>query len=328
MSSSVSVERLLELYQQEKSVHKVGKIVGLNGDTVHHKLVSAGYKLRNSKWSEWEISALKAYYADTPDRDFCLEDAAKIIGRGRMPVALKANELGLCNGKRANSQRHTENMSKAKKIQWKDKDHPRGMAGKKHSAETRSKLGKISKDRWLVDKTFEVGNFSDASRQKSSDRMMRRQADPASGLRHGYSRGKGGRRADLGGRHFRSSWEANYARYLCWLQVQGEITKWEFEPDTFWFDAIKRGVRSYLPDFKVWPKDGGEPYYVEIKGYMDAKSRTKLKRMKKYHPNVTVKLVDAKLYKILDSRMRSVILGWEGGTRVLPKHITSLPPSQ
>ena len=120
-----------------------------------------------------------------------------------------------------------------------------------------------------------------------------------------------GRRPDLSDVYFRSSWEANYARYLRDEVTLGRILRWEFEPDTFWFEAIRRGVRSYLPDFKVWPIDGGAPYYVEIKGYMDAKSATKIKRMAKYHPTIVLKVVDAKLYKILDARCRDRIPFWE-----------------
>ena len=61
---------------------------------------------------------------------------------------------------------------------------------------------------------------------------------------------------------------------------QGEILKWEYEPETFWFEKIKRGVRTYTPDFKVTEKDGSIIFH-EVKGYMDARSKTKLKRMKK-----------------------------------------------
>lgn len=316
-SLNIETERLWSIYLDLGSVHKVGEQVGLSGDTVHQRFVKAGYKLRNPRWTEWELSTLRAYYADTADEDFLLEDAARLVGRDRIAVALKASRLGLGVRDRSKSTEAISRLSESIKQAWRHRGHPRGMAGKKHSGETRLRLGQASRARWLTDKTFGIGLFSDAARQRLSDSMQARQANPESNLRRGYSRGKAGRREDIGNRHFRSSWEANYARYLCWLQGQGQIAKWEFEPDTFWFDAIKRGVRSYLPDFKVWPADGGDPYYVEIKGYMDAKSRTKLKRMKKYHPNVTIKLVDAKSYKILDNRMRGVIPGWEGGTRVL-----------
>src|SRR5687768_3513242 len=84
-------------------------------------------------------------------------------------------------------------------------------------------------------------------------------------------------------KYFRSRWEANYARYLEWLKTNGEIVSWTHEPKTFWFEKIKRGTRSYLPDFCVIEKNGKEVYY-EVKGYMDSKSKTKIKRMAKYYP--------------------------------------------
>lgn len=123
---------------------------------------------------------------------------------------------------------------------------------------------------------------------------------------------KGGKRADLGGRYFRSGWEANWARYLNWLVKHKRLLKWEFEPDTFEFAGIKRGTRFYTPDFKVWPIDGGEPYYQEVKGYLDAKSKTRAKRMKKYHPAVRVDLVDKAVYLPVAKSMRGIIKEWEG----------------
>lgn len=97
--------------------------------------------------------------------------------------------------------------------------------------------------------------------------------------------------------YFRSGWEVNYARYLQWLQEKGQILNWEHEPKTFWFEKIRRGTRSYLPDFKVTKLDGSH-YWVEVKGYMDSKSVTKIKRFKKYYPEETLQIVDADwLYK-------------------------------
>jgi hypothetical protein len=125
-----------------------------------------------------------------------------------------------------------------------------------------------------------------------------------------YSRAKRGRRSDLGDIFFRSAWEANYARFLVWQQAQGLIRKWEHEPETFWFEKIKRGVRSYLPDFRVTAIDGSV-YYVEIKGWMDAKSRTKLARMARYHPSVDLRIVDAKAYREIERKLSPAIPHWE-----------------
>jgi len=123
-----------------------------------------------------------------------------------------------------------------------------------------------------------------------------------------HGSGKGGRREDLG-IYVRSSWEANYARYLNFLVAHDQLIKWEYEPDTFWFEGIKRGTRSYTPDFKLYEKNG-DIKYIEVKGYMDAKSATKLKRMKKYHPGVVIELVQGKEMKEIKNKVGSLI-AWE-----------------
>lgn len=120
---------------------------------------------------------------------------------------------------------------------------------------------------------------------------------------HPYSRAKRGVREIGGKQHFfRSRMEANYARYLVFSGIQ-----WEFEPTTFWFDGIKRGVRSYTPDFFLPVTN----VYIELKGWMDKKSLTKLKRMKKYHPSVVVQLVDWKQYQAIQKTVGKIIKDWE-----------------
>ena len=150
---------------------------------------------------------------------------------------------------------------------------------------------------------------SDSHRQKLSDRMIMLQKQGT--LRKNYSRGKQGRREDLNNTFFRSSWEANYARYLNYLMLKNIIHYWEYEPDTFWFEEIKRGTRSYLPDFKIWDTTDSVPYYVEVKGWMDDKSKTKLQRMKKYYPSIRVDIVGAKEYKELHKKLSGFIDNWE-----------------
>ena len=121
---------------------------------------------------------------------------------------------------------------------------------------------------------------------------------------------RGGKREDLGGLYVRSSWEANYCRYLNWLVEIGQIVSWEFEPDTFEFVGIKRGTRFYTPDFKIVNSDGSIEYH-EVKGYMDAKSKTKLKRMKKYYPDVKLIVIDSDAYKALARDVKNFITNWE-----------------
>lgn len=102
---------------------------------------------------------------------------------------------------------------------------------------------------------------------------------------------------EIGGKKifFRSGWEVKYAVYLQFLKESHAIKEWEHEPKTFWFDEIKRGVRSFLPDFRVTREDGTQ-YWVEVKGYMDPKSRTKIKRFGKYYPDEKLYIADKKWF--------------------------------
>lgn len=119
-----------------------------------------------------------------------------------------------------------------------------------------------------------------------------------------------GRRPDLNNQRFRSRWEANWARYLNFLQQQGQVTKWAYEIDEFWFHAVKRGQRQYLPDFKVWLPDGRVVYH-EVKGYMDRISRVKLNRMRQYYPDVEIQIIDRERYRAVERQLASIIPHWE-----------------
>lgn len=88
-----------------------------------------------------------------------------------------------------------------------------------------------------------------------------------------YQYTKTGHRKDIN-LNVRSSWEANFVRILNLYKIE-----FEFEPTVFPF-PIKRGTKGYTPDFLL--KRNNE--WVEIKGYLDDKSKIKLKRFKRYFP--------------------------------------------
>lgn len=89
-----------------------------------------------------------------------------------------------------------------------------------------------------------------------------------------YQYTKTGYRKDID-MNVRSSWEANFVRVLKIYKID-----FEFEPTVFSF-PIKRGTRGYTPDFLL----NRNHDWVEIKGYLDDKSKIKLKRFKRYYPD-------------------------------------------
>jgi hypothetical protein len=109
--------------------------------------------------------------------------------------------------------------------------------------------------------------------------------------------------------YLKSRWEKRYCLYLSFMKKHDHIVDYWYEPDTFWFDGIKRGTNNYKPDFKVqFPS--GKMEYFEVKGYMDAKSKTKIKRMAKYHPNVVLRVIDKDWFKNGARMLKNVLPDW------------------
>lgn len=95
---------------------------------------------------------------------------------------------------------------------------------------------------------------------------------------------------------FRSGWEYNCCLWLDSLKI-----KWEYEPTRFKFTKIKSGTISYTPDVyipKYKPtKHNGLPelnrssIYIEIKGWISAQDKTRIRRFKRYYPEEFALLV-------------------------------------
>lgn len=84
---------------------------------------------------------------------------------------------------------------------------------------------------------------------------------------------KTGYRNDIG-MNVRSSWEANVVRVMNIYKID-----FQFEPTVFSF-PVKRGTKGYTPDFFLTRNSD----WIEVKGYLDDKSKIKLKRFKRYYP--------------------------------------------
>lgn len=299
-------EAIAESYARLKSVHKVGRELCMTHSLVHRRLAKMGV-IESRHYSHDELERLKTDY-EVYASVGRLDDLAALMGRSKTKLCRKASELGLTDGSRSKPWM-TEQQTGTQK--WRDKPHPRGALGLIHSDETRLVLSEKSRLNWATMKAFGTGNMSPENLQKMSDRQTAFCASrPAS---NNYSRTKGGYRDDLGAdNYFRSSWEANYARYLNLLIKMKVIESWAYEPETFWFLTIKRGVRSFRPDFLVQYRNEKSPVYVEVKGWMDAKSKTKIARFKKYYPQHRLEVVGEKEYRSLAAKWRSAIPSWEG----------------
>lgn len=123
---------------------------------------------------------------------------------------------------------------------------------------------------------------------------------------------------EIGGRRIyaRSSWESNTAKWLNFLCETGALKSWAHEAKTYWFAGIKRGVVSYLPDFEIVELTGTLKV-VETKGHLDARSITKLKRMKKYHPNVPIVLVGKASHQALADKIGAEFVSYRGLVRTV-----------
>lgn len=131
----------------------------------------------------------------------------------------------------------------------------------------------------------------------------------------GARRSVGGKRESLGGLYVRSSAEQRYASYLNFLKERGEIASWAYEAHTFSFVRVTRGTRDYTPDFRVEYPDGHHEW-LEVKGYMDPKSATRLKRMAKYFPNEVVRVIDSAWFaEARRSGLAGLVPGWERGEK-------------
>lgn len=267
-------------------------------------------------WTDAEVSTLRAAYAavrrGTP---VDLDAIARSIGKSRHSVAMKASRLGISKptaGQPRPSRARFKSdedrrafKSAITKERLQANGHPRGMAGKKHSTETKEQLGLISRDRWLFmseDQKSEM--ILKGLKTKRSNGTPIVPQTPRGTWKAGW-REIGGQR-----KYFRSRWEANYARYLEWLRIQGQIASWEHEPETFWFESIRRGVRSYLPDFRVTENSGASAYH-EVKGWMDSRSKTTIRRFRKYYPNEILIVIDTKAYRAIERKAAGLIGGWE-----------------
>ena len=299
---------------------ELGQAVDRSPHAIRSRLSTLGLT-GGQRFTDEDRAAIRLAYEGAGDKLFDLAALAHSLNRRKESVSREARKMGLTikgrtlpNGRKDRSmfkgdeRALSEHRSRKAKERLDRNGHPRGMAGKKHTDETKEKLGRISVERWQKMTQSE----REAQTNKAVITRIKNGSGPPKVKRGTWAAGW----REIGDRriYFRSRWEANYARYLDWLRARGDIEEWEYEPVTFWFEKIRRGVRSYKPDFRVREKNGAVVFH-EVKGWMDARSRTALKRMAKYYPEETVILIEAASYKSIKRTMHRMIEGWEYGNR-------------
>ena len=290
-------QQIISSYNITKSVWKTGEQLGMCGQSIYERLKKLGVDTCD-KWSEDELAQIhEAYRAGRVN----LQLLSEALGRSKAAVACKADELGLTaqRGKHKRSAEACINNGKVASKRIKRNGHPRGMLGKKHTEEVKDRISKAGMGRVI--------------KEEQIIKMLKtREKNGSMAPNHSGRKWKAAWR-EIGGRLIfaRSRWEANYARYLEWLKVNKQIQEWEHEPQTFWFEKIKRGCRSYLPDFRVTSNESNVEYH-EVKGWMDDRSKTKIKRMAKYHPSVRLLIFDSKWFKKNSRKLALIIPNWEG----------------
>lgn len=317
--NSAREQKLRELHGT-MPIPLIAEALGTTRAAVRKRITVLGIRKRFDGYTENEIAAIRSTYEGvTSGEEINLDALCEQLGRSKASVCQQARHLGLTHigrpkkretkpprlPKHSTQEERNAAVSKAARERYALGLHPRGMLGKKHTQQVKDRLRQTS--------VAAAAAMTADQRSERATKMMRTKLvryGRVASIGDGRGSWKAGWREIADKRHyFRSRWEANYARYLQWLKARGDILDWEYEPETYWFEAIKRGVRSYLPDFRVHELNGAKILH-EVKGWMDARSKTTLKRMAKYHPEVKIILIREKDYKAL-SRFSALIDGWE-----------------
>ena len=291
-------------------------IIGKSEGQVRGMKERLGLNSKINLFTDKEKQEIEEFYK-TNCLEMDLETFAQKLGRPKTSISRYAKSLNLTKSNRPLSKQVIEKREKSlseyretdeyinnlKKQQislltyYAQNKHPKGMLGKHHYKETCEKLS-----------VSHIELFSNMSKEEKHRRAMKavktkRENGVIGTTNNAYSRCKGGIRQDLN-QYFRSSWEANIARILNHLNIE-----WIYEYKRFNFSEEKEGVLSYQPDFYL-PKYNK---WIEVKGWMDEKSKLRLELFKKYYPTESLNLilVNEEIYLLLNKQYSKIVENWE-----------------
>jgi hypothetical protein len=281
----------------------IAAVLGRSRSSVRNRCWRLGLQKKVPKHDAATVDRICAFYEAHAGKAMDLAGFATELGLRRSTIAKIAGTLGLTDTRRPPTEAAAKSAGAKHAFYWRMGLHPRGMLGKRHTPEARRQMSETRTAAYAEMTPVQRGARVLAALKVKAGKGKLVNPRPNATWKQAWH--------TIGGkRHFfRSKWEVNYAHYLEWLKARGEIAEWEYEPTTFWFEKIKRGVRSYTPDFRVTELDGRQAYH-EVKGWMDDRSATKLKRMAKYHPSVQVVLVDSGSYRKLNRQVLGLVPGW------------------
>lgn len=311
MWSDAEKELLLELYP-DHTTKELCEILHKSSGQVRGMKERLGLNYKIDVFSKDEIDEIERYYRSNQgiiDLNYLSEK----LSRPKTSISRAARRMGLTRQDRPLSEsvkhslhitneyfRDTEEYKNniyprqvALLSYYAKNEHPKGMLGKHHTDATRTQMSKSRKALWA--------DMSDDERNNLIANMK------SGRIQHGayhsssntYSRCHGGFRKDLGC-YFRSSWEANVARILTFLELE-----WTYEPQRFVFQDSVDGIMSYCPDFHLGEID----VWIEVKGWMDERSKIRLQKFEKEYPSEFSKLllIDEDIYKNLVSLFSDLI---------------------
>lgn len=330
------------------TVDELAKLLNKTSGSIRGMKTKLGLHKRNHPRSDAELDIIKEYYENHINQYINLSELSEMLGRTPQIISRWAREMGYTENNRPNSDfaKRTRQLTEreiqiqnavkealekvdkssdtfnsefqkalwqtdyyknvvrpefSKKISelWKVKGHPRGFLGKHHTQEVCDLVSRITRERYA--------NMTQEEKHAIAMKGIQTKKEKGTYMNttsNAYSRTKSGKRQDLNGQYFRSAWEANIARVLNHLQIN-----WQYELKRFYFENSVEGVLSYQPDFYLPEFD----MWVEVKGWMDEKSKTRLKLFKEQYPEEYNKLmlIDQKKYYELE-RDYKFLPNWEG----------------
>ena len=293
----VPLKDIVEKYKQLNSVWKVGEVYGFTGQYIHSVLTRHGVIHKMNYFTKADGEKLRELYPQYR-REQRLKELALIFNRTVPFLNRQAKRLGLTNKDRSDlvwSDDRRKAIGNTMRKRIAECGHPKGMLGKKHSAETLEALSRIHKKR------AEDGLlFAQTDEGKEFYRQKAREYQRTGKLNSGHSRYVKGC-VEIGGKQIcvKSSWEYNVALLCEYLRSENRIKSWDYETETF--DLTNSVVGFYKPDFKI-TLNNGEFFFIEVKGWFSDKSKVKMQDFRIQYPKVKLFIIDSNRYALLNKK--------------------------